>query len=78
MLAINQYPRPNNLRSLRRVLVMVVFYARILPGFIELADVIHALNRKGVSFVWAEEHAVAFQKIKQALCRAPVFADTRF
>ena len=29
--AINQYPRPNNLRSLRRFLGMVGFYARLSP-----------------------------------------------
>jgi len=70
--AINQYPRPKNLRSLRRFLGMVGFYARFIAGFSELADVLHALKRKGVSFVWAEEHAAAFEKLKQALCQAPV------
>ena len=70
--AINQYPRPNNLRSLRRFLGMVGFYARFIPGFSELADALHALKRKEVSFVWAEEHAAAFEKLKQALCQAPV------
>ena len=39
--AINQYPRPNNLRSLRLFLGMVGFYARFIPGFSELADELH-------------------------------------
>ena len=51
VLAINQYPRPNNLRSLRRFLVMVGFYASFIPGFSELADVLHALKRKGVTLL---------------------------
>ena len=72
VLAINQYQRPNNLRSLRMFLVMVGFYSRFIPGFSDLADVVHALKRKGVSFVWAEEHAAAFEKLKKALCQAPV------
>jgi hypothetical protein len=35
---------------------MVGFYPRFNPGYGETAAVLHGLKKKGVSFVWAEEH----------------------
>jgi hypothetical protein len=50
VLAIQQYPRANNLRSLRRFVDMVGFYARFIPGYDEIAAVLHGLKRKGYLF----------------------------
>ena len=51
---------------------MIGFYARFIPRFSQLAAVLHGLKKKGACFVWAEEHAAAFDSLKQALCQAPV------
>jgi len=69
---IQQYPPPNNLRALRRFMGMVGFYARFIPGYSDVAAALHRLKRKGVPFVWAEEQQKAFDKLKRALCEAPV------
>jgi hypothetical protein len=69
--AIQHYPPPNNLRALRRFMGMVGFYARFIPGYSDVAVALHSLKRKGVPFVWAEEQE-AFDKLKRALCEAPV------
>ena len=70
--AIKNYPRPTNLRTLRRFLGMIGFYGRFIPDFSGKASVLHALKKKGVRFVWEDEHQAAFESLKLALCEAPV------
>jgi hypothetical protein len=72
IMAIQNYPRPITLRQLRRFLGMVGFYARFIPEFSRRAAVLHALKKKGVQFVWADDHQAAFESLKKALCEAPV------
>jgi len=70
--AIRNYPRPTNLRSLRRFIGMVGFYARFIPDYSRKAAVLHSLKKKAVPFIWRDEHQAAFEILKQALCEAPV------
>ena len=70
--AIHSYPRPSNLRTLRRFLGMVGFYARFIPNFSKCAAVLHALKRKGSQFIWTSEHQAAFEAFKTALTETPV------
>jgi len=49
--AINSYPPPTNLRTLRRFIGMAGFYARFIQDFSKRAAVSHALKRKGAKFV---------------------------
>jgi len=69
---IRGYPTPKNLRSLRRFIGMVGFYAKFIPEFSKKAAPLHKLKGKGVQFKWEEEHQVAFDVLKKALCEAPV------
>jgi len=41
--AIQQYPRPTNLRSLRRFIGMVGFYARFIPCYADIVAMLHEL-----------------------------------
>jgi hypothetical protein len=70
--AIQEYPRPANLRALRRFMGMVGFYACFIPNYADVAAVLHGLKKKGVPFVWRVEHQAAFDRLKQPLCEAPV------
>ena len=70
--AIKAYPRPTNLRILRRFIGMTEFYARFVPDFSKRAAPLHALKRKEAKFTWAQEHQSAFEFLKQALSEAPV------
>jgi hypothetical protein len=70
--AITRFPRPTHLRALRRFLGMVGFYARFIPNFSGIAAVLHQLKKKGVPFIWREDHQTAVDLLKQALCEAPV------
>ena len=69
---ICSYPRPNNLRALRRFLGMAGVYARFIPEFSRFAAALLALKRKGVPFDWTCEHQEAFEALKRALSQAPV------
>jgi len=55
---IRSYPRPHNLRALRRFLGMVGFYARFIPEFSKCAAALHALKRKGVPFECTHEQCI--------------------
>jgi hypothetical protein len=69
---IRKFPRPVNLRSVRRFLGMVGFYARFIPNYSRQAEPLHALKRKGAKFVWTPVQESAFEQLKQTLCQAPV------
>jgi hypothetical protein len=51
---------------------MVGFYARFIPGYGDIAVVLHALKKKGVAFVLSEQHQEAFENLKRALCEVPL------
>ena len=70
--AIQTYPRPTNLRTLRRFIGMTAFYARFIPDYSRRAAVLHALKKKGARFVWTDEHQAVFDSLKHALSKAPV------
>jgi len=69
---IKAYPRPQNLRALRRFLGMVGFYARFIPHFSQCAAPLHDLKKKGRQLVWTDQHQNAFDALKKALCESPV------
>jgi len=69
---IQHYPRPANLRALRRFIGMVDFYARFILDYSHKVAVLHGLKKKGVPFVWRDEHQEAFESLKRALCEVPV------
>jgi hypothetical protein len=54
--AIRSYPCPTNLRTLRRFLGMIGFYARFIPNYSKCAVALHALKKKGARFVWTHEY----------------------
>jgi hypothetical protein len=70
--AIRAFPRPHNLRSLRRFLGTANFYARFIPRFSEKAATLHGLKRKGARFVWGTDQQASFDSLKRALSEAPV------
>jgi hypothetical protein len=51
---------------------MVGFNGRFIPHYADITAVLHGLKRKEVPFVWRAEHQAAFDRLKQALCEAPV------
>ena len=52
---------------------MVGFYARFIPGYSDIAVVLHSLKGKGMPFVWGDQQQAPFEALKLALCEAPIF-----
>ena len=76
--AIRSYPCPTNLRTLRRFLGMIGFYAQFIPNYSKCAAPLHALKKKGARFVWTHKHQIAFDSLKRALYEAPVLQVPNF
>jgi hypothetical protein len=70
--AIRDFPLPRNLKAVRRFLRMVGFYGRFIERFSQIAELLHALKRKNVRFVWGETQQAAFERLKDALSTPPV------
>jgi len=76
--AIRQYPRPKNLRALRRFIGMIGFYARFIPGYANISAVLYEIKKKGVGFDRRQRQQTAFESLKSALCEAPVLQIPNF
>nr|GEZ41546.1 putative reverse transcriptase domain-containing protein [Tanacetum cinerariifolium] len=50
------------------------YYPRSIEGFSKIAKSMAKLTQKKVKFDWGDKEEVAFQLIKQKLCRAPILA----
>ena len=75
---VQEFPTPSNLKELRNFLGLANYYRRFVKGCSHIAAPLNALTRKGVSFKWSEQCAVAFDKLKRALVSAPVLAYPNF
>jgi hypothetical protein len=70
--AIEAYPVPTNLRTLRRFLGMAGFNARLIPHFSKCAAILHNFKKKCTKFEWTPQNEGAFESLKRALSHAPV------
>ena len=75
---VREFPTPTDLKELRNFLGLTNCYKRFVKGFSHIATSLNALTKKGVSFNWTEECAVAFDKLKRALVSAPIFVYPNF
>ena len=72
--AIKQLPAPSNVSELRRFLGMCSYYRQLVPKFAEIAEPLHQLTRKDVTFEWTNEHTNAFEQLKEQLCSHQIMA----
>ena len=71
---IVQYPVPRNVKTLRRFLGMVGWYARFIENESEVKIPLVRLLQKRLTWSWGEEQQQAFETLKWSLTRAPVLA----
>ena len=76
--AVESFPVPTDLTSLRSFLGLASYYRRFVPGFSKAAQPLYALTRKNVPFVWNASCQEAFDHLKQLLTEAPVLAFPDF
>ena len=72
--AIQGFPVPSDLRSLRSFLGLKSYYHRFIPSFSRVASPLFALTKKEVPFEWSSSCQEAFESLKQLLMGAPVLA----
>jgi hypothetical protein len=70
--AIREWPTPKNKHETRSFLGRCTYYRRFIPGFSTIAKPMTKLTEQKQSFQWTSEVEAAFQKLKQALCTAPI------
>ena len=76
--AVEQFPVPEDVVSLRRFLGIVGYYRRFICGFGDIAAPLFKLLQKDSKFEWKQSCTEAFQALKESLIKAPVMSYPRF
>ena len=76
--AVENFPRPTDLKALRSFLGLTSYYHRFIPNFSVVAQPMYKLTRKNMPYQWTGGCKEAFVRLKGALTRAPVLAYPRF
>ena len=69
---IQDFPRPTNVRGVRRFLGLIQYYAAFIPNMSEMTKHLHKFTAKGARFHWDENAENNFQKLKQLLISPPI------
>ena len=72
--AVQNFPTPENVQSVRRFLGMASYYRRFIAGFAKIAQPLHHLTAKDVPFQWSPECEAAVATLKNRLVSPPVLA----
>ena len=67
-----EWEAPQDLKGVRSFLGFANYYRRFVQGYAELASPLTYLTKKDVPWVWGPPQRQAFQRLKQALCNAPL------
>ena len=76
--AVAKWPTPTSKRELQTFLGLANYYAKLIKHFAWHAHPLYQLLRKDIPWHWTTEHNTAVQKLKDALCNAPVLALPNF
>ena len=69
---INGFAVPTNVSELRSFLGMIEFYGKYIDNLASIKEPLTKLLRKGEPFMWEDEQAVAFRRLKGALGAEPL------
>jgi hypothetical protein len=72
--AIRRFLPPSDAKGTARFIGMVNFYHKFIPHLADIAAPLNALRKKGVKFVWSQDHQTAFDKLKEAISQPPCCA----
>lgn len=76
---MQKYPIPRNIKSLRRFLGLTGYYRRLIKEYSGIASPLTNLLRKDIKrFQMTEGAQEAFNRLKEAMCKAPVVANPNF
>jgi hypothetical protein len=69
VMAIKELKVPTNVTELQSVLGFMGYYRGFVPGYSQLQQPLNSLLKKGVKWQWTEEHQLAYDALKEALCK---------
>ena len=72
LVAVENFPRPNNQHKLRRFLGLTGFFRRFVQDFSKIAAPLTKLLKKEQPFIWHDDQGNAFQILKASLVKRPV------
>ena len=52
--SLKEWPKPTTVQQVQLFLGFVKFFRKLIKGFSKIAEPLHALKRKDISFVWNE------------------------
>ena len=70
--AVRDWETPRTVRQVRGFLGFANFYRDFIPEFSGIAEPLHELTKKGITFKWSDEHEKAFQRLKSAFISGPI------
>ncbi|XP_066317156.1 uncharacterized protein [Miscanthus floridulus] len=76
--AVQQWPRPQNLKQLRGFLGLTGYYRKFIKSYGMISKPLSDLLKKFVPFLWTSTSEEAFLTLKDALVHAPVLAIPNF
>lgn len=76
--AIESFPTPHNVKSLRSFLGLASWYRRFVTGFATVTRPLTKLLKKDIKWSWDSEQQLAFDELKRLLCTTPILSCPDF
>ena len=73
-MAVKAIRPPNDVKGVKSILGLTNYYRSSIAGYARIVEPIVALTRKGVKFEWSPECEKSLDRLKEALCSAPILA----
>jgi len=74
ILAVENFPVPNNIRAVRGFVELASYFRRFVKGFAVIARPLTDLLCKNTRFEWTKERDEAFKLLKKALTSRPILS----
>ena len=72
--SVMDWKAPTSTKQVQQFLGLANYYRRFIKNFSDIAAPLSHLTKKDVKFQWTSDCQIAMEKLKLALCRAPVLA----
>ena len=70
--AIQDWPRPQNVKDVPSVLGFMNFYRQFVKGYSQVATTLTQLTKRDQAFEWKEPQQQAFDKLKELILQEPI------